>query len=250
MAQGPISGFMPGRGNTDFALSYAKESYDEYFFGSEKQDLENTIQSASLFIEHGFTDTLSMVLSVPYIWIDTLNQGFQDAVVAIKYLNQRKRYNKSALSLITSIGISFPLTRYPITTDTPIGVRATTFQGRFLGQVQFDVGAFLQFQTGIDFRLIPTAQSSLPFLIRTGFGAKRLYADLWMEFYHTFNSGIDEQIAGGTGSNWTKIGGTVYYAIIPKFGVFLAGSQFLSGRNVGFASRYSVGLVYQMGKNR
>lgn len=248
--QGPISGFMAGRGHTDFALNYSFESYNFYFFGEEKRDRRNETKSVNLFIEHGFSDTFGLVVTLPYIWIDDINRGLQDGSLFVKYRNQKKRYAHGSLSFITALGISFPISSYPKDTENPIGERATLFQGRFLGQFNFDSGLFIHAQSGLNFRLFPDAQTSIPILLRMGFGGKNIFAEAWMEFFNTLNAGVDTQVFGGSGSTWTKIGGTLYYSLKPNFGLFLSGSQFLSGKNIGIASRVNAGAVYKLSRNR
>ena len=82
-AQGPISGFMQGRGVTDIALAYSGESYNSYFFGKEEQSISNELTSWSLFLEHGFSDSFFFFFTVPYIKIDEVNKGIPDGFIAI-----------------------------------------------------------------------------------------------------------------------------------------------------------------------
>ena len=247
-AQGPITGFMPGKKSWDFALSYGAESYNDYLFGDEKRTLENQNQSVSLFVERGFSDSFSLVLSLPYVHIDDINQGLQDGNLFIKYRNKNKYYEKGNLSLISAVGASFPFSNYPNDTETPIGERAVLFQGRFLAQYNFNSGFFLHLQSGINFRIIPSAQSSLPVLFRAGFGSRKIYVDGWIEWFKTFNSGVDTAVFGGAGSDWTKIGLTLYYSITPSIGVVANGSYTTGGRNIGLASRWGAGVVYKLRK--
>ncbi len=244
-AQGPISGFMSGRGHTDFALNYGYESYNTYKFGDDAQNIETITRSLSLFIEKGLTDTMSLVFTVPYLVVDSDNRGVQDGILALKYRNSYKRALHSQRSYITSVGLSTPLSGYPTDTERPIGVRATVFQGRFLGQFQWDSGLFLHLQSGFDFRISPDAQTALPIVARIGWAGRRIYLETWWELQHAFNSGVDQQIAGGAGSSWRRIGGTFYYALHPKFGVLIGGAHFLNGRNIGLAGRLNFGVVYK-----
>lgn len=246
LAQGPVTGFMPGRKNTDIALAYSVDSYSTYLFGEERRDQSVTTRSAALFLERGFSDSFSLVLNVPYLWIDEENRGLQDGQVFIKYRNQYKEYPLGNLSLITAVGLSFPFSSYPKDTETPIGEGAAVFQGRFLIQYNFDSGLFFHLQSGFNFRFIPEAQSSWPVLFRTGFGAPRFYVEAWLELLRTFNAGIDTQILGGAGSNWVKAGGTIYIPIIQQLGVFVGGSRIFSGRNIGLSNRINAGLVVKM----
>ena len=249
-AQGPISGFMQPDGTTDIAISYSGESYSSYFFGQEERAISNEISAIGLFIEHAVHDSFALVFTLPYLRIDEENKGIQDGILAIKYRNQYQQNPGNTLSMITSVGVSFPMSGYPNDSENPIGARATTFQGRFLVQQQFNFGFFYQIQTGIDFRLIPNALTSLPILFRAGYGARKFYADAWLEIYRSFNAGVDESLQGGAGSSWVKIGATVFYPISPKFGSFVGIAQFLSAENVGLSTRWNAGFTYKLGSQK
>lgn len=245
LSQGPITGFMPGKKGTDFALTYSHEQYDEYFFGRETQAVNYRVQSVNLFIEHGIMDSLSIVANIPYLYVDDQNNGLQDGAVWIKYRNNQRRYASGNLSQITAAGISFPLSRYPTMTDNPIGVRSTILQGRYLGQYQFNNGVFVHLQAGLDFYISPNNLTALPVLARAGWGSATFYFDIWLEYYHTFSSGIDRQIQGGQGSSWWRTGGVLYYAVSEDFGLFAGGAYILSGRNIGQSTRINTGVVYK-----
>lgn len=244
-AQGPISGFMPGRGVTDIALGYSTESFSRYVFGDEQRDARLTTESMNLFVEHGFTDTLSLVANIPYLWIDEENRGLQDGGLFIKYRNQHKQYATGYLNLITSLGLSFPLSGYPRDTDTPIGLRALNFQARFQGQYVSSFGLFFQLQSGVDFQFLEELLPAVPILFRTGFGARRYFAEAWIESYNTINSGADTQVSGGSGSQWLRIGGTLYVPVIAGIGLVFGGARILSGRNIGLSTRWNAGVVYR-----
>ena len=249
LAQGPLSGFMPRKKQTDIALTYSYDHYDFYYFGSEKRPLKNTTQSVNLFIERGFTDSFSLVFTLPYIWIDEMNTNFQDATIFIKYRNHYNRFGNGDLSLITGVGLSFPVSNYSKETETPIGERSTLFQGRLLMQIKFDIGLFLHLQSGVNFRIIPDAQTSIPLLFRTGFGGSKFYVDAWVEFFNTINPGTDLMVFGGAGSSWIKIGGTIYYPLIPQIGLAISGSALLVGQNIGLSNRVNAGVVFRFGGN-
>lgn len=246
-AQGPISGFMAGRGITDIALGYSTESFNSYLFGDEKRDSRLTTESANLFIEHGFTDTLALVVNIPYLWIDEENRGLQDGGFYLKYRNQHKQYTSGYLNLITSIGLSFPLSGYPKDSETPIGLRAINFQSRFQGQYVSDFGLFFQLQSGVDFQFLQELLPAVPVLFRTGFGARHYFVEAWIESYNTLNSGVDTRISGGSGAQWLRIGGSLYLPVVERLGIVLGSSRILSGRNIGLSTRWNVGVVYRKG---
>jgi hypothetical protein len=243
--QGPITGFMPGGKGTDLALTYSQEGYDEYFFGRERQAIDYEVHSLSLFIEHGITDSLSIVVNLPYLRADELNKGLQDGAVWAKYRNGHDQFASGRLTQITAVGLSFPLSRYPVMTDNPIGLRSTVLQGRYAGQFQFNNGLFINLQAGLDFQISPNNQTALPVLARMGWGSAKFYLEAWLEYYHTFESGVDLQIQGGQGSRWWRTGGVLYYAFSDDFGIFLGGAYILSGRNIGQSVRINTGVVYK-----
>lgn len=247
-AQGPISGFMAGRGVTDIALGYSTESFSSYMFGSEERDSRLTTESMNLFIEHGFTDSLALVANIPYVWIDEENRGLQDGGIFIKFRNQYKEYPSGYLNLITSVGLSFPISGYPKDTETPIGLRAINFQSRFQGQYASASGLFFQLQSGADFQFLEELRPAIPILFRTGYGARRYFVEAWIESYNTVNSGVDIQVSGGSGAQWLRIGGALYVPVIANFGIVLGGARILSGRNIGLSTRWNVGVVYRWEK--
>ncbi|MBX2928051.1 MAG: hypothetical protein KF852_09470 [Saprospiraceae bacterium] len=246
LAQGPITGFMPGAGVTDIAPGYSYESFNSYYFGRERLPATNTLQSLSLFIEHGLSDSLSIVLTAPYIW-NARNQGnLQDATIALKYRNLHRQGQTGAFSLIGAAGITFPAAAYTIDSLNPIGIRATTLNARLVGQYNWYSGAFVHLQTGYDLRILPDVLHAVPVLLRGGFGAQRYYVEAWVEWFHTFNSGADVRISGGQGADWLRAGGTLYVPLASQFGIFAGAAQIFSGRNIGRSTRLNAGVVLKV----
>ena len=241
--QGPISGFMVGRAKTDLALNYGFDSFDTYLFGNERQNISTTTEWLSLYVEHGLTDTLSIVFTAPYVRIENGEQGLQDASLYLKYQNQKIQFEKGTLRFVSAAGISLPLSGYTLDALRPIGERATVLHGRFLAQYSFHFGLFFQLQSGVDFRVSPQSQGAIPLLLRSGFGTNRFYLETWVEFRRTLNAGVDDQIRGGSGSNWIKVGGSLYLPLTPFLGLNAGGSYFLSGRNVGLSTLVFGGII-------
>jgi len=249
-AQGPISGFMPGRGVTDIALGYSTETFNTYLFGRDKEARRLTTESVNLFIEHGFTGPMSMVVHIPYLWIDEQNRGLQDGGIYLKYRNERHEYPSGYLNLITSLGLSFPLSAYPKDSGTPIGLRAINFQARFQGQYVSHSGLFFQLQSGVDFQFLEELRPAIPILFRTGFGARRYFVEGWAESYNTLNSGVDTRISGGAGAQWLRVGGTLYVPLSAGVGIVLGSSRILSGKNIGLSTRWNTGIVYRWDRRK
>ena len=245
VGQGPISGFMNDRGKTAIALNYAFDEYNEYVFETNRQFITTTTQSINLFVEHGITDSLSIVFTAPYVWIDSSEHGFQDATLMVKYLNQVTQDNRGTLNFITSAGVGFPLSDYAINIERPIGPRATVLRGRLLVQYKLDFGLFFHLQSGIDFRILPQSQGAIPSLFRIGLGTSSIYAEAWVEYFNTFsNVEVDNQIFVNNGSDWWKIGGSIYVPINQNVGLNGGISYFLDGQNIGLSTIIHGGMVF------
>lgn len=244
--QGPVSGFMPGARATDLALAYAHDSYDTYLFGGEPREQPVTTQSVNFFAEHGFSPHFSVLATLPYLWIDENNRGMQDASLYMKYRNLHRKRSAGSWNLITGLGLTFPLSNYATDTENPIGQKAVFFHGRLTAQYRFYSGFFIMGQSGFDFRLLPEAQWGIPVQLRLGWGAGRFYADGWLEILQSLNAGVDENIQGGAGSSWIRLGGTGYYELLKNLGLVVQLAFIVRGENIGLSSRYGTGLVLKL----
>ena len=244
-AQGPIDGYMKGKGNFDLALTYSREQYDTYLFGREKQAVSNSAQSVSLFYTLGLNEQMDLVFTLPYIRTDADNKNLQDAVLALKYRNKKLETKNGHWSVITAIGASFPASGYSAATANPIGQRATVFQVRLLSQYLDYGGFFIMAQSGFDFRMIPQQQLGLPLILRMGYGNKYFYIDGWVDHFRTFDQGVDASISAGEGSVWWKLGSTLYVPVTPFLGGVLGYAKILGGENIGLSSRFNIGLVWK-----
>ncbi len=249
-AQGPITGFMPGAGVTDIAPGYSYESFNKYYFGKELRTATNTLQTVNLFVEHGFSDSLSIVLNLPYIWNAEGLGSLQDATIALKYRNMHRQYSRGSFSLIGSAGITFPAAAYSLEAPNPIGIRATTLQARVVGQYNSNYGWFVHAQSGYELRILPDVLQAVPVLLRAGFGAKRYYVEGWVEWFNTLGDGADDRVNAGRGSDWLRAGGVLYVPITPGFGIFGGGAYIFTGRNIGQATRLNTGVVWKLRSKR
>jgi len=252
VAQGPFDGWMKGPNQTDFALSFNRETYSNYAFGDDVRLEENEIQSASIFLEHGLSDTLDLIVTIPYLRTPSCpncndyNQGVQDAIVALKYRFSKIKKKDGYLKSFTAIGLSFPASNYIDSLERPIGARNTSFLGRYYVQKDFNNGLFLQIQTGVDVRFIPSALTSMPIIGKFGLAGEKIFLEGWGEYFFTFNSGVDTQISGGAGSKWLKLGATIYYPVKPNFGVYIKAAFIPIGENIGLSSTFGFGAAYRM----
>lgn len=240
-----INGFMNPKGTLDIAPGYGYEHFDEYRFGNETRQRELTTISYNLFAEYSMTDHGSLVINIPYLYINENINGVQDGSIFIKIRNGLREFSSGRLNTITAVGLTTPLSAYPTTVETPIGYGAVQFQGRLALQYNTDYGFFFHLQSGADFRFLSPLQTSIPVLARMGFGNAHYFVEGWVEWYNTLNNAVDQQITGGSGSDWTRLGATLY---IPVYkGIGLAGNlaYITGGRNIGLSSRYGFSLVYR-----
>lgn len=248
--QGPINGFMPKPGQVDVAFTYSQENFDQFFDGEgEKINREIDAISYNLFVEYGADERTALIFTAPYIINDDENRGWQDAGLWLKYRNDRTENPKGYHNYITAIGLGFPLSGYANDNPQAIGRRATSFQGRFGWQYDAKYGWFVQVQSGFDFQLTPTAQVAVPLLVRGGLGTRLYYFDFWMEQYLSLQgNNTDNNLAVGTGSTWTRMGGTFYVPVRRWLGVFTGGALVLGGKNIGQSTRWNIGVVFRAGQ--
>lgn len=248
-AQGPISGFPTPKGETAIAVSFSQEVYDTYFLPddlSEKRDVETI--SYSLFVETGLSDNTSLVLTLPWMRTNDRQGSLQDGSVWLKYMNLDKRGTHHASRFFTAVGLSLPVGNYETAGIAALGQRASVFQGRLAYQFQHDDGWFLHGQTGIDFQFAPEAQSSWPLLLRAGYGGKFFYTEAWIEFVTALESGSGVQTAtAGTGSSWSRVGGTLYFPVRQWVGLNFGAASVLDGTYIGKSFRANAGLVFKLG---
>lgn len=246
-AQGPISGFMPKKGQWDIATSSGQEKYNNFFDSNGQLESRSiTQQSYSLYVEHGFDSKTSVVFTAPYISHDEHNQGLQDASLWLKYRNEHNKKKNGTNSFITAFGLSLPLSQYPTDNPAAIGQRASTIHGRLVWQHNANYGWFIQIQSGLDFQFAPEAVAAIPILIKGGIGTKWLYADLWLEHFQSLNNtSVDGFAIISPRSTWRKLGTTLYVPIRPWVGVFTSGAAILSGKNIGKGKRLNFGVVFR-----
>lgn len=241
-----ISGFMNPKGTIDIALGYGDESFDDYLFGSERRRQPLRTQSANLFMEYSMSDHGALVVNIPYQRINEGVRGLQDGSIFVKVRNNHRQFEKGRLNTITAVGLTVPLSAYPTDIATPLGYGAMQFQGRLVLQYNTNYGFFFHLQSGADFRFLSPLQTSIPVLARAGFGSTYFFAEGWVEWYNTLNSGVDQQVTGGSGSDWTRLGATLYVPVYKGLGVAGNLAYIVDGRNIGLSARYGVSVVYRL----
>lgn len=241
--QGPISGFVAPQGELVVAVTGGQESFDTYLTGTGEEELQVNSRYYSLFAEFALADHSALVLSLPYISNDEQNRGLQDGSIWFKYRNEQHRGRTGTGAFLTAVGASLPLSRYPVDSRQAIGQRASVFHGRLLYQYGSDQGWFVQAQSGIDFQLAPEARAAVPLLLRAGWGFRYVFAETWLELYRSLETSPTSTAAAGAGSDWNRVGGTLYFPLGRSLGISLNGAWICSGNNIGRSLRWGAGLV-------
>ena len=247
-AQGPISGFFPRPGQLQLAANYSIETYDTYLRADEAIDQTLDSRSYSLFAEYGLADNNSLVFTLPYVDNGGDNRAWQDAALWMKYRNLLREVDHGSHTLLTAVGLSFPVGNYAADIPLAIGRRATVFGGRLVWQYQDYNGWFISMQSGIDFQIAPEAVAAWPVLLRAGWGTPWFYVEGWLERYTALDTApVNNNLAAGVQSSWLRTGGTLYFPVRPWLGVQGGTAYMLDGEFIGQSLRWNMGVVFQFG---
>ncbi len=266
-AQPVTDGFMKGKGNGSLVVSYSWERYDEFYFADTKRDApppyggQITTQSINLYGFLGLTDDIDIILNVPFIIAEGDGQappeqevsGLQDASLFLKWRPLFIEMGGGNLSFLGALGFATPLSDYSADAVLSIGNQATRADLRLITHFISNAGIFGELQAGYSLRSNEVPNATL-LSAKLGYAAEKFYIDLWSE---TQISNSDAPDIGQapffsettspfslTRVNYTQLGATVFVPIVSSFGVSAGVGRYVSGRNVGLATRFSGGLVY------
>lgn len=269
-AQGPLDGYLKGKGNLDLASSYSFNTAQKFEGnGGQVYDEPYKGQMLSLFAEYGLSEKLDLVATVAAVFTP-IQSGLQDGGLFVKY---RPLFvplgNAGKLGVLLGAGLSFPLGNYePITTGA-LGQKAIIAPAKLILQWESPIGLFLNLSGGYHFRLdalkekdIARIRAQRPdyeplepqdfrtFLCKIGFPAKHFYLDGWVEWQRTsgganYVQGVPE-LPQAYGVSYTQIGGTAYYSDNGRTGFYFSGGHILEGRNTSRVKRITFGMVLKI----
>lgn len=270
-AQGPLDGYLKGKGVLDLAPSFSFNSADQFDGGNgETFDVPFRGNTLSLFAEYGLSPTLDAVFTAATVF--TAEQsGLQDGGIYLKYRPWYKTFSGNhKLGLLLGSGLSFPLSDYDPLETGALGQKAVALPARIIAQWDTRWGPFLNLTGGYTWRLdnlkpedieavkqenpdfVPVDPASYAtFMCKIGLPTKHLYTDAWIEWQHT-EGGSDfmpnvPDLPQAYGVSYTQIGGTVYFSESGRNGVFLSSGYILQGRNTSRTLRLTVGAVFKPG---
>ena len=149
-AQGPIDGYLRGRGRGVVAASASAMSGRSFVGGDGvRYALPFRGQLLGLFGAYGLTDRLDVVASVPFVITDR-DAGLQDGALLVKGRVLRAPFGKTAgarhVDVLAALGAQAPLSRYAVVAAGAIGQRAALVQPRLVTQANVP-GFFASFET-------------------------------------------------------------------------------------------------------
>lgn len=269
LSQGPLDGYLKGKGVLDLAPSFSFNSAKK-FDGARGQtyDLAYKGQMLSLFAEYGVTERFDLVATGAYVFTEN-QSGLQDGGLYVKYRPfYEKIGNAGKLGILLGTGASFPLSDYEPVATGALGQKAVSVPARLIVQWETNLGLFINLSGGYNWRLdqlddkdIAAVRAERPdydptepqhfatALLKIGFPAARYYLDAWVERQHTAR-GADfvpdvPDLPQAYGVSYTQIGGTAYYSESGKTGFYLSSGYILSGRNTSRILRVTLGMVFK-----
>lgn len=269
-AQGPLDGYMKGKGVLDLAPSISFNSAQKFEgAGGQTYDEAYKGQMFSLFAEYGVNEKFDLVATAAAVFTP-IQSGLQDGGLFAKYRPVHASLGKAGkLGVIFGTGASFPIGNYEPTATGALGQNAVTVPARLILQWESPLGLFLNLTGGYHFRLDdlketdialirknrPEYQALEPpnfttFLVKIGFPAKHFYLDGWAEWQHT-SGGADyiqnvPDLPQAYGVSYTQVGGTAYYTDNGRNGFYLSCGYILGGRNTSRIQRITIGAVFKI----
>ncbi len=266
-AQGPLDGYLKGKGVLDLAPSFSLNTASKFYgAGGQAYDVGYKGNLLGLFAEYGVTERLDLVATAAYVFTST-QSGLQDGSLLVKY---RPYYGKvgqkGKLGVLLGTGASFPLSDYKPLATGALGQKALIVPTRLIVQWETGLGVFVNLTGGHNWRLdrlqaedIATIQLQRPdyqpiepqnfttALVKIGLPTAHYYFDAWVEWQHTaggtdFAPGVVD-LPQSYGVSYTQTGGTIYFSDTGKNGFYLSGGYILRGRNTSQTFRATVGMV-------
>lgn len=270
-AQGPLDGYLKGKGVLDLAPSFSFNHAEKFAAADGILYSERYKgQMLSLFAEYGLSKKLDLVAIAAAVFTQQ-QSGLQDGGLFAKYRPVYTRLgNAGKLGVLLGTGLSFPLSDYEPGVTGALGQRAIIAPAKILLQWESPFGLFLNITGGYHFRFdklknadIARIRKQRPdyeplepqdfttLLLKLGFPARHFYLDGWVEWQHTSGGANYIQnvpdLPQSYGVSYTQIGGTAYYSDNGRNGFYCSAGYILGGRNTSLIRRITFGAVLKFG---
>ena len=258
VAQGD-NGFLRGAGRTDLSLSYAFDSYDEFWVGGTKVEDpavgEVARESVNLFVAHGLRSDLDLFAAAS--WVDVESDGtndfndetqLQDAVGGVKWrVGGEQRIGPGAFSFLLAPSVKIPMSHYESNSVTAIGDGQLDYRARGIAHYRLDSGFWLSVESGFDYRTEQPG-NEIPLNITLGLPVTR-YVTV-MPFWSQVSSEGDLNIGQGdfpaVEEDSTRLGVSLYARIDERLGFTAGWKTTRDGKNTGDVDGYWFGVVYRL----
>ena len=269
-AQGPLDGFLKGKGVFNLVPNFSFNNADRYFGApGETYDIPFNGNTLSVFSEYGLTEKIDLVATGAYVFTSA-RSGFQDGGVFVKYRPVYHQTQKAGkIGLLLGTGLSFPLADYEPAAEGALGQKAVVMPLRMLLQWELPFGLFLHASGGYNVRfdelkaediagitaVRPDYEPVEPpdygtLLLKAGFPAKHFYVDGWVEWQKAYGGsdyapGLPD-LPQAYGVSYTQTGGTLYYSDNGRTGYILSGAYTFQGRNTSDVVRVTLGMSFNL----
>lgn len=236
-SQGPIDGYIKGKGNLDVAIGMSFSRANNYYGANNQSfDIPYSVEMLNVFAQYGITSKIDAVVSLPFIF-GKEEKKFQDLGLHLKYKPLEFNFNNGASwSQLFSAGFSFPASNYRPDVTGALGQRAKRIPLRFISQLKFESGLFINFTGAYHFRLDEVSQETVLMVIeenpdfemqspsnnyslvgRLGLATSKHFVELFAEYQKT-QGGVnyEEGVVKPSqlyGVDFLKIGGTYYFGL-------------------------------------
>ncbi len=259
---------------------YMHDGWDEYWEGTLERRNDNvgtvTTQSVALVADYGVGDRLNVIAMVPYVWTHASGgtlagmRGLQDFTGAIKYDLLETDFTKAGfLRAIVVAAASVPMTDYaPESLPVAIGLKSKTFSTRMTLHFEAKRGWFLKASGAYTWRdkvtldrpsyftdgqLFLSDEVAMPdvfsYTVSAGYTRPGIQIPISFSQQSTLGGGDirrQDMPFSSNKMNYSKVDAFVQYALPMKKNLALkvAGTQTVSGRNVGRSTTVTAGFLY------
>ena len=277
-AQSIDDGLMMPKGTLSLGVLYAHDSWDEYWEGTLKRTNGNigtlTAQSVTGIVGYGLADRLSVIASLPYVKTHASQgvlhdeSGFQDITVTAKLrLVSARSKTRGTLGLFVGGTGALPVSDYtsdffPLSIGTGGGRASVRLTGSYKSPSSWFVNASsaYTFCSNVklnrnayytDGRLYLTNEVAMPnvidYTLTAGLSRGRVRIPVSLVQQRTLGGGDIRRQDMPFVSNrmdFTRVDGSVMYALPGNLSVRLGAAHVLRGRNVGQSTTFTSGVFY------
>jgi hypothetical protein len=276
-AQTPTDALMMPRGYLCNLLQYTHSGWDQYWEGETLRGNSNigtvTTQNVMLMSALGITDRINVMVGLPYVWTGsdsylTPQRGLQDLALFLKVKPFNRDLGAGVFNLFATGGFSTPVADYvPDFLPMSIGLASTTLSGRAILNYTANMGLYVTAQGGYTWRsnttldrnsyqydgqLYETDEVEMPNVfdatLRLGFIKPRFQTELWIDRMAALDGDdirYNEMPFPANRMEATTAGWMGKYFVNTQLAGQLSASRVLAGRNMGQATTFTAGILYQ-----